>query len=850
MDGPNKTAEEIMGEIQDLRQTIADFEAGDTALEDLKEQLQQEIEGRKRDKEESSQDRNKLQSILGAMQSGVTTRDLDYTLTYQNDHITKLYGDQTGEKCYRVFEGNEQICQGCPVELAFKDGQSHTSVREVVSPSGETAYWQNTATPIRDAQGKVVSCVEISTNITQQKRAEEELVRYGDIVSSSSDMMAALDANFVYLAANDAYMAAFGLTTDEVVGHTVSEVFGEEFFETIIRPNAERCLEGDRVQYDNWFQFPVLGSRYMIINYSPHIAQDGEIKGVVVNAKDITERKLAEEELENIFNLSPDLIFTCTSDGKLIKANPSCEKHLGYTTDEILELGWAKLVHPDDVVNTNKEVEKQLDGRSVMNYVNRWRCKDGTYKTLEWQATPSVDGIVYATARDITERKLAEEALLENEERFRLMMEQSPSVIELYDMDGLQVEVNRAYEDLWGFPASHTVNKFNVLKSKEVKDRGLLEYVKRAYAGEAVKLPEYEYDSTGETEGKGLGRTRWLSTRIYPLKDRSGTVKNIVITHEDITDRKQAEERLREAKQQAEAANIAKSQFLANMSHEIRTPMSVITGFAGLLSSEEDPDERQECVQLIQKAGKSLLRIIDEILDVSRIEAGKLEIVIEDCSLDKLLDGIEVMMQPMARGEGLEFGVFRSGNLPATIQTDSGRLRQCLINLIGNAIKFTEQGHVHLKVSACDIQDKPSLRFDVEDTGIGIPQDKYETVFETFNQADGSHTSLYGGTGLGLTITKQLAQLLGGDVSFTSEEGKGSVFSLLIPAGVDAESSALSGEGVQTEEAATESVITDNLDFSGKILLAEDEKGCQILAQRILKRYGLEVVTVVLVKRP
>ncbi len=142
------------------------------------------------------------------------------------------------------------------------------------------------------------------------------------------------------------------------------------------------------------------------------------------------------------------------------------------------------------------------------------------------------------------------------------------------------------------------------------------------------------------------------------------------------------------------------------------------------------------------------------------------------------------------------------------------------------------------------MQGTPCLRFDVEDTGIGIPQDKHVAVFDTFGQADGSHTRQYGGTGLGLTITKQLAQLLGGDLSFTSQEGKGSTFSLVIPTGADVEPSVLSGEGVQTKEAATESVITDNLHFSGKVLLAEDAKSNQILVERILERYGLEVVVV------
>ncbi len=315
-------------------------------------------------------------------------------------------------------------------------------------------------------------------------------------------------------------------------------------------------------------------------------------------------------------------------------------------------------------------------------------------------------------------------------------------------------------------------------------------------------------------------------------------------TFTNALERKQVEEELKTARRKAEAANIAKSQFLANMSHEIRTPMSVITGFADLLISEEDLDEQKSYVGLIQKAGKSLLRIIDEILDVSRIESGKLEIKIEDCSLSELLDGIEVMMRPLAREEGLLFDVFRCGKLPDTIQTDSGRVRQCLINLIGNAIKFTKRGHVRLKVSADDIQDKPVLRFDVEDTGIGIPQDKHVAVFETFSQADGSHTRQYGGTGLGLTIAKQLAQLLGGDLSFTTEVGKGSVFSLVIPASVDAGSSVLSGADEQTKESTTKSVITDNLHFSGKVLVVEDAESSQILAQKILERYGLEVVIV------
>ncbi len=601
MDGPNKTAEEIMGEIQDLRQIIADFEAQDTALEDLKEELHREIEDHKRANEELSEERNKLQAILGAMHSGVTIRRLDYTLTYQNDLITKIYGDRTGQKCYRVFEGKEQICEGCPVELAFKDGQSHTSIRERVLPSGETTYWENTANPIKDASGKIVSCLEVNINITDSKKAEEAL-------------------------------------------------------------------------------------------------------------------RKSKERFRLLYERSPLGYQSLDADGNLIEVNPAWFSLLGYERQEVIGRPFA-----DFLASGFPELFKE-----------RFPC---------FKAAGEARSVPFVMVRK----------------------------------DGSHIDV--------------------------------------------------------EIDGK-IGY------------NPDGSFKQTHCVLHDVTKRKQAEERLQEAKQQAEAANIAKSQFLANMSHEIRTPMSVITGFADLLISEEGPDEQKYYVDLIQKAGKSLLRIIDEILDVSRIESGKLEIKIEDCSLGELLDGIEVMMQPLAREEGLQFGVFRVGNLPATIQTDSGRVRQCLINLIGNAIKFTKRGHVHLKVSADDIQGTPCLRFDVEDTGIGIPQDKHVAVYETFSQADGSHTRQYGGTGLGLTITKQLAQLLGGNLSFTSQEGKGSVFSLVIPAGVDAESSALSGADEQTNEAATKSVITDNLHFSGKVLVADDAESSQILAQKILERYGLEVVIV------
>lgn len=677
----------------------------------------------------------------------------------------------------------------------------------------------------------------------------------------------------------------------------------------------------------------------------------------------------SEEQYRVIVENMPVLICRFLPGGEITYVNKPYCRYFGKTAEELVGHAFQSLIPEADREAVMANVSALTVESPMQSHEHRVIASDSEIRWQRWTNRAMFDtqgkAIAYqSTGEDITERKRVEEALLENEERFRLMMQQSPSVIELYDMDGLQVKVNRAYEDLWGFPASNTVNKFNVLKSKEVEDTGLMEYVKRAYAGEAVKLPEYEFDSTGETEGKGMGRTRWLSTRIYPLKDKAGKVKNIVITHEDVTKRKKAEEEIKQAKEQyetlvgnmpeaiysaladekgssifmserwgqwtgyntndpeiwqksvhpddrertvkvyleaakekkdyiidyrvvhkdtgevrwvwdhgspivdekgnvvrfdgivsditerkraeeqleiakehAEAANIAKSQFLANMSHEIRTPMNAIIGFSDLLADEELTAGQKQEVNLIREAGRNLLTIINDILDYSKIEAGKLEVESVDYSLKQILNNIDSMMRPLAVEKELQFEIIRSESLPAIIETDKNRLHQCLVNLISNAIKFTDQGHVRLKVSVEDKEAKSFIRFDVEDTGIGILPDMQEHIFESFGQVEKGLTRKYGGTGLGLTITNQLAGLLGGEVSFISEEGIGSTFSLVIPAGVHVTSRPLLEKAVRETIPTKEAVHT----YFGKVLIAEDDEGCRVLARRLLEKMGLEV---------
>ncbi len=233
--------------------------------------------------------------------------------------------------------------------------------------------------------------------------------------------------------------------------------------------------------------------------------------------------------------------------------------------------------------------------------------------------------------------------------------------------------------------------------------------------------------------------------------------------------------------EQAQFANQAKSEFLANMSHEIRTPMNSIIGFADLLVEEDLSPDQLEYVQTIRDSGRTLLALLNDILDFSKIEAGHLDIEHIECGLTDLLRRIEGMIKPAAEQKGLTFEVFLSRDLPSRVMIDPIRLQQCLVNLAGNAVKFTESGHVYINVSVEEDSRCTWIRFDVEDTGIGIPKDRQNLIFDAFIQADGATTRRFGGTGLGLTITRKLAELLGGDLSLHSRLGRGSVFTLRIP---------------------------------------------------------------------
>ena len=303
----------------------------------------------------------------------------------------------------------------------------------------------------------------------------------------------------------------------------------------------------------------------------------------------------------------------------------------------------------------------------------------------------------------------------------------------------------------------------------------------------------------------------------------------------------QSMERANMLAEQATVANKAKSEFLANMSHEIRTPLNAIIGFSEVLSEQPMTPEQSEYVGIINNSGQTLLRLISDILDFSKIEAGRLETERVNFSLKQLLETVAAITRPKAAAKNLEFEVVCAEGLPSHIVTDPARLRQCLTNLVDNAVKFTHAGHVYLNVSLETIDGKPLIRFDVEDTGIGISPDRQEAIFESFTQADGSTTRKFGGTGLGLTITRKLAELLGGRLTLCSESGRGSVFTMIVPVGLDAAGYHAADD---EQDAAGVSASETGGMFRGRVLVAEDTPTNQMLIRLLLEKLGLDVTIV------
>jgi PAS domain S-box-containing protein len=693
---------------------------------------------------------------------------------------------------------------------------------------------------------------------------------------------------------------------------------------------------------------------------------------------------LRTEELDRFFTVSLDILGIANTEGYFLRLNPAAERFLGYTREELMSKPFLDFVHPDDVDRTREAISILASQEKVSSFENRYRCKDGTYRWLQWSTVPA-GNLLYAAARDITERKQAEEALRQRNQYIETVLEQAPIGFAVHTIDdGVGRFVSARFEEIYGVPRgtidSHYTffdkvwpnhpdlrdeirrrvvadmasgdasrmrwenvpvplhsgkTRYVTAMNIPVLDQNLMvstvqDVTERKEAEEELKKSEERFRMLIETMNEGFGirnengvwtyvndqlcgmlghlpgdivgrpitefldeanrsvlegvmqkqkkgdyspyeltwtRTdgRKVTTIVSPkpVFNREGKLKEVFAVITNISERKRAEEELRTyqerleemvkertvelatARDEAEGANRAKSTFLANMSHELRTPLNSILGIAQLMERDAGfPSEHRDTLKILSRSGAYLLELINDVLEMSKIEAGKTTLDATSFDPRSFLGDLEEMTRLRADQKGLKLFFKYESPLPEYIETDVRKLRQILINLLSNAIKYTEKGRVTLRVGCKGGRETPPeakaaslahLKFEIEDTGIGIAPEDRQRIFEPFVQVNPGRAAREG-TGLGLTLSRMFVEQLGGEITLRSQVGRGSTFMFDIPVKL------AEGITIHTEKAVRQVLgLMPGQPFY-RLLVVDDSVENRFTLRRLLEQCGFIVL--------
>ena len=697
---------------------------------------------------------------------------------------------------------------------------------------------------------------ELRENQEQLSVAEE---RSRLLLDSAGEGIFGVDKEGLCTFANPAALEMLGYTQDEIVGQNVHGLIHHSHadgspYPASGCPMSKAYTQGETGTISDEMLWRKDGTGFLVEYTATPISQDGKITGAVITFGDITERKRAEEALresEERFALttsgSGDGLWDFDLPGELFWYSDRFRELLGYRNEEDypnrLE-SWSDGLHPDDRDATLDAFTAHLERAKPYDVEYRLKTKQGEWRWFRARGKSLRDenGRSYRAAGSITdihEQKQAEVEL----RKLSVAVEQSPASVVITDLQGQISYVNEKFCQVTGYTMEEALGANpRVLKSGEMPIEVYEELWKSISSGREWR---------GELLNKKKnGELYWEAASISPITSADGAITHYLAVKEDITERKQMEKELQtrvteldeaqstmlnmmedldEEKQKAEEATQAKSDFLANMSHEIRTPMNAIIGMSHLaLKTDLDPKQHDYLVK-IQSSAQALLGIINDILDFSKIEAGKMDMEIIDFSLDQALDNMANLVGVKSQEKGLELLLKVDPELPNELLGDPLRLGQVLVNLSNNAVKFTETGEIVISAGLMEMADEQiKVRFGVRDTGIGLTEEQRGKLFQAFSQADASTTRKYGGTGLGLTISKKLVEMMGGEIWVESEPGVGSEFIF----------TAMLGLG----EVQKKKVLQPDPDLKGlKVLVVDDNDTSREILESMLSSMSFEV---------
>ncbi len=633
----------------------------------------------------------------------------------------------------------------------------------------------------KEAEAKEQAHNELRSIHRELSRTSGQL---GGLLEGSTDLIAAVDKNYELISFNNSYReiirGMFGV--DIEVGSNVLDA-QSQYPELRQRSKElwDKALSGVRFTDDQVVQRDTGETVYFELSYNPIKSETGEIIGACQTTRDVTERIQTAEKLKQerdfvsaAFDVSSSLVVVLDREGRIIRFNRAAEKLSGFTAEEVRNrVFWNVLLPADDIKRVKAEFRKvgteQDPGDEKVNF---WITKDEQLKLISWKTacirdeSGSIEYIV-TTGIDITEKNEFETA----RNRMLAILENSDDFISISDLQGQIVYLNRAGRLLLGLSPEAQISQLRL---------------QTCHPEWAQNLIQLEGIPSAVKYGSWLGNTALrtvddveipTSQMILSHKSPEGRVEFLSTVARNRTSEKLLEEELAEARDAAIYETNMKSEFLAHMSHEIRTPMNGIVGIAELLSGTRLDEEQQDYVKSIANSADALLTIINDILDFSKIEAGKLEFENKRFDLRETAESVLDLFALQAYQKRIELSLLLHRDVPSHINGDAGRLRQVLTNLVGNAVKFTNDGEVAARISIHDGR----LKFSVRDTGIGIPEADQSVLFTAFGQAHATMARKFGGTGLGLAISKQLVTLMGGEIGFKSEQGVGSDFFFTVP---------------------------------------------------------------------
>jgi PAS domain S-box-containing protein len=715
--------------------------------------------------------------------------------------------------------------------------------------------------------------VTVARDISERKRADERLADayrtlererafLKTLIQTIPDLIWLKDPEGVYLACNREFEKFFGKPEAEIAGKTDYDFLSRELADFFRGHDRAAMAAGRPTVNEEWITYADDGHRALLTTTkTPMRAPDGTVIGVLGIAHDITQMRRQDEALREerqvrgtIMESIPGIFYAMDANGIFTFWNRNFEQVTGRSAEELGHFNALDLFDGDDRSHIGERIRQVfVDGQSDAEA--ELVSKDGrrtpfyfTGRRIEMGGQPMLVG----AGVDIGPLKAAEQALrrlnadLEDRVR-RNTAELQASYAKLSDTEfamdsvgigihwvdfatGRFIHVNRYAAEILGYTPEE-------LLQRTVSDIDP-HFPEPAFRDIAERIRQHGYLKFETEQIRRDGRLMPVEMTVYYHEGSDASPPRMISFMLDITQRKQAEQALREAKAAAESASQAKSAFLANMSHEIRTPLNAILGLNHLMQAESLPPVQAERLQKMEVASRHLLSIINDILDLSKIEAGRLELESGNFHLSAVIDNVGSIIRESARAKGLSLEIDPDG-VPLWLRGDVTRLRQALLNLASNAVKFTGQGFIAIRASLLEAQDDDlRVRFEVADSGIGLSADQQARLFQNFQQADGTIARKYGGTGLGLALTKRLVEMMGGEVGVESTAGQGSIFWFIV--------TLQRGHGPMPKQAGEAMPLAAELRLrerhgGARILLAEDNPINIEVFQEMLHAVGLDV---------